>query len=453
MRTLERASGPEAAFVVSLRRERARLLARQQPARRAGSLLLHGRRLRALNAEVSCSTRRERGEPLLDSPSRAPRRSCAADPTSTPRPPLRVRLRLRRLPRLRAEGRVRLRVTSQLRAPRRRLHPQRPPDRLRPRRSNATYLLCLHSRRGRGGGRGLAAPRPQSTLEPPRRLARRGSLAGPSPLLSAEAPPTRPVRSARSRDQYLDDIETCLEHLRDGDSYEICLTNQVQLRARRRPARPLPEPSAAPTRPRSPPTCASATSPSSAPPPSASSASAATARPKRARSRAPAAAARPPAEDEAPRRRPRRRREEPGREPDDRRPPAQRPRRRLRGRQRRGAGDDGGRDLRDRAPARLLGARPPAPRRQRRRRDPRLLPARLDDRRAEAAHDRDPRRARGRRPRRLLRARSAGSASAAAPTSRSRSAPSSSPAAAPRSGPAARSSSTPIPSASTRRCC
>ena len=49
------------------------------------------------------------------------------------RPALRLRLRLRRLPRLRAEGRLRRRARPPLAAARRRLRLRRPPDRLRPR--------------------------------------------------------------------------------------------------------------------------------------------------------------------------------------------------------------------------------------------------------------------------------------------------------------------------------
>src|SRR5207342_538215 len=38
-----------------------------------------------------------------------------------------------------------------------------------------------------------------------------------------------PPHAARSRDQYLADINTCLQHLRAGDSYELCLTNQIEM--------------------------------------------------------------------------------------------------------------------------------------------------------------------------------------------------------------------------------
>ena len=93
-----------------------------------------------------------------------------------------------------------------------------------------TYLLCLH-RLGEEEGadtwieataKKLRAL-PDGESGDPRRthpaVVRRGS---------PDSPPTA-LSLGRSRDQYLEDIETSIDHLHAGDSYEICLTNQLQL--------------------------------------------------------------------------------------------------------------------------------------------------------------------------------------------------------------------------------
>jgi len=93
----------------------------------------------------------------------------------------------------------------------------------------ATYLLCLHELgEEEAAEQWLAATTAQ--------LAALGAVPGGAsgesrrtlPAVVRRDSPDAP-HTARTRDQYLADIETCLQHLRAGDSYELCLTNQIQL--------------------------------------------------------------------------------------------------------------------------------------------------------------------------------------------------------------------------------
>jgi para-aminobenzoate synthetase len=77
-----------------------------------------------------------------------------------------------------------------------------------------TYLLCLCER----GGEGEAESWISSVS------ARLCSL---PPLAAPETVQIQGLRSERSRQQYLEDVEISIEHLLNGDSYEICLTNQL----------------------------------------------------------------------------------------------------------------------------------------------------------------------------------------------------------------------------------
>ena len=96
-----------------------------------------------------------------------------------------------------------------------------------------TYLLCLHEP-------GMEAETEEWLDITEARLAELGSSAplgtpgegSPEPprCCSAEPSPGVPTTTfhlARSHQQYLDDITTSQQHLRDGDSYEICLTNSL----------------------------------------------------------------------------------------------------------------------------------------------------------------------------------------------------------------------------------
>jgi para-aminobenzoate synthetase len=90
----------------------------------------------------------------------------------------------------------------------------------------ATYLLCLHKL-----GEEEAAESWLSTTSA-KLDALPASGSGESrrtlPAVVRRDSPD-PPHPARTKEQYLADIETCLQHLRKGDSYELCLTNQIQM--------------------------------------------------------------------------------------------------------------------------------------------------------------------------------------------------------------------------------
>jgi para-aminobenzoate synthetase len=88
-----------------------------------------------------------------------------------------------------------------------------------------TYLLCLHEL-GREEEAETWLDLTASLLID---LAAGGeSESGPTLQVGPDSDsPPRALALARSRERYLNDIEACLGHLEEGESYEICLTNQV----------------------------------------------------------------------------------------------------------------------------------------------------------------------------------------------------------------------------------
>jgi len=86
-------------------------------------------------------------------------------------------------------------------------------------RSTAAYL-----RRGRGGNRITNNPKQQNEEE------------NGSETLLAEAPVFIPNRSQRTYNRNFDE---CIEHIRKGESYELCLTNQLEASMRVRDSSPL----------------------------------------------------------------------------------------------------------------------------------------------------------------------------------------------------------------------
>ncbi|HYI80344.1 MAG TPA: aminodeoxychorismate synthase component I [Thermoleophilaceae bacterium] len=83
-----------------------------------------------------------------------------------------------------------------------------------------TYMLCLSDAENLADGeRWIAATAA--------RLERLGAAPAPTWTETALSDPPVGFRLARSRERYLADIAICRERLLDGDTYEVCLTNQI----------------------------------------------------------------------------------------------------------------------------------------------------------------------------------------------------------------------------------
>jgi para-aminobenzoate synthetase len=99
---------------------------------------------------------------------------------------------------------------------------------------NETYLLCLHKQ----GEEEAAEAWLSTTATRLMNLSASEGTSGESRRTyqagvrrdSPDVPPSA-LSLSRSRERYLEDIERCLDHLLEGDSYEICLTNQLKFEA------------------------------------------------------------------------------------------------------------------------------------------------------------------------------------------------------------------------------
>ena len=201
--------------------------------------------------------------------------------------------RLRRLPRLRAEGRLRLAQRAQLRPARRAADARQPRRRRRPRRR--PHLRLRGRPRGRRRGRRAGSRGDGGAGRGGDRRRRRRRRRSPEPEDPAA---TSASSAAAAASAYLADIAARQAELAAGESYEVCLTDQISTDASPDPfalyrhlRRSNPAPFAA--------FLASASARSSAPRRSASSRSTASARSRRARSRGRSPAHEDPVEDAA----------------------------------------------------------------------------------------------------------------------------------------------------------
>ena len=96
-------------------------------------------------------------------------------------------------------------------------------------REGHTYLLCLHEPDAEQAAEAWldATAAGLSTLGAPAPAGATGEGSPEPPRCCSGDPSPVALRIARSHAQYLDDIAACKQHLREGESYEVCLTNSI----------------------------------------------------------------------------------------------------------------------------------------------------------------------------------------------------------------------------------
>jgi para-aminobenzoate synthetase len=99
------------------------------------------------------------------------------------------------------------------------------------------YILSLHDEFYSSNGDGICKNSTHTSwlVETEKKLLRLGGLPPGSPINGKAYARSSSVHKQsfaveKSKDQYIRDVQSCLDYIRDGESYELCLTTQMKRR-------------------------------------------------------------------------------------------------------------------------------------------------------------------------------------------------------------------------------